>query len=286
MSDRAEIFEVGPRDGLQNEPGLIATARKIAFVDLLSQAGFRRIEVGSFVNPKRVPQMADSAAVFAGITRAPGTSYAALVPNLRGWEAARAAQVNEIAIFASATEGFSRANLGASVDDSLARYVEVTHAARDAGLPVRGYISCVAVCPYDGDTPPEDVARVAAALDAMGCYEISLGETLGRGTPEAIGAMLAAVTERVPPDRLAGHFHDTGGMALANVETALKAGLRVFDAAAGGLGGCPFAPGAAGNVATGAVDARLRALGFETGLDPKMLERAAEMARSLREEIR
>ncbi|WP_172293729.1 hydroxymethylglutaryl-CoA lyase [Pseudoruegeria sp. HB172150] len=281
MTDLAEIFEVGPRDGLQNEKAVIPTDRKVAFVDLLSQAGFRRIEVGSFVNPKRVPQMGDSGAVFAAIRRVPGVSYAALVPNLRGLEAAQAAKVDEIAIFASASEGFSQANIGASIADSLDRYREVAEAANAAGLPVRGYVSCVAVCPYDGDVAPEAVARTAAALDAMGCYEISLGETLGRGTPEAIGAMLAAVTDRIPPGRLAGHFHDTGGMALANIEVSLKAGLRVFDAACGGLGGCPFAPGAAGNVATDAVYRRLTELGFETGLDPDILARAEAIARGL-----
>ncbi|MDF0600621.1 hydroxymethylglutaryl-CoA lyase [Psychromarinibacter sp. C21-152] len=281
MTDRAEIFEVGPRDGLQNEPGTIPTSDKVALVDLLSGVGFRRIEVGSFVNPKRVPQMADSAEVFARMTRAPGVSYAALVPNLRGLEAARAAEVDEIAIFASASEGFSRANIGASVADSLARYGEVAAAAREAGVPVRGYVSCVAVCPYDGATPPDAVAHVAQALSEMGCYEVSLGETLGRATPEAVRDMLAAVTARVAPERLAGHFHDTSGQALANIEVSVAAGLRVFDAAAGGLGGCPFAPGAAGNVATGKVRERLEAMGFETGLDAQALARAEAAARGL-----
>ncbi len=279
MTDRAEIFEVGPRDGLQNEKAEISTAAKIAFVDLLSRTGFRRIEVGSFVNPKRVPQMADSGAVFQGITRAPGVSYAALVPNMRGLQAAADAGVDEIAIFAAASEGFSKANIGATIDESLARYAEVAAAAT---VPVRGYISCVAVCPYDGDTPPDAVARVAAALDAMGCYEISLGETLGRGTPAQTGAMLDAVLDRVPATKLAGHFHDTGGMALANIETAVDKGLRVFDAAAGGLGGCPFAPGAAGNVATGLVRQRLEAMGFDTGLDAALLDEAEAMARQMR----
>ncbi|WP_425050284.1 hydroxymethylglutaryl-CoA lyase [Psychromarinibacter sp. S121] len=279
MTDRAEIFEVGPRDGLQNEKAEISTAAKIAFVDLLSRTGFRRIEVGSFVNPKRVPQMADSGAVFQGIIRAPGVSYAALVPNMRGLQAAADAGVDEIAIFAAASEGFSKANIGATIDESLARYAEVAAAAT---VPVRGYISCVAVCPYDGDTPPDAVGRVAAALDAMGCYEISLGETLGRGTPAQTGAMLDAVLARVPATKLAGHFHDTGGMALANIETAVDKGLRVFDAAAGGLGGCPFAPGAAGNVATGLVRQRLEAMGFDTGLDAALLDEAEAMARQMR----
>ena len=279
MTDRAEIFEVGPRDGLQNEKAKIPTAAKIAFVDLLSRTGFRRIEVGSFVNPKRVPQMADSGAVFDGIARAPGVSYAALVPNLRGLQDATDAKADEIAIFAAASEGFSKANIGATIDESLARYAEVAEAAT---VPVRGYVSCVAVCPYDGATPPDAVARVAAALDAMGCYEISLGETLGRGTPKQVGAMLDAVLDRVPAAKLAGHFHDTGDMALANIETAVAKGLRVFDAAAGGLGGCPFAPGAAGNVATGLVRQRLDDMGFDTGLDAALLFEAEAMARDMR----
>ena len=282
MAERVEIFEVGPRDGLQNEAAEIPTAAKIAFVDCLSRAGFRRIEVASFVNPKRVPQMADSGAVLAGIRRAPGVSYAALTPNMTGFERAVAARADEIAVFASASEGFSRANINASVAESLARFRPVVEAARAAGLPVRGYVSCVTDCPYDGPVAPEAVARVAGALDAMGCYEISLGDTIGQGTPEGVAAMLAAVAEVVPPARLAGHFHDTAGRALDNIEAALETGLRVFDAAAGGLGGCPFAPGAAGNVATERVAARLNALGFETGLDMAVLEEAAAMAHRLR----
>ena len=282
MAERVEIFEVGPRDGLQNEAAEIPTAAKIAFVDCLSRAGFRRIEVASFVNPKRVPQMADSGAVLAGIRRAPGVSYAALTPNMTGFERAVAARADEIAVFASASEGFSRANINASVAESLARFRPVVEAARAAGLPVRGYVSCVTDCPYDGPVAPEAVARVAGALFAMGCYEISLGDTIGQGTPEGVAAMLAAVAEVVPPARLAGHFHDTAGRALDNIEAALETGLRVFDAAAGGLGGCPFAPGAAGNVATERVAARLNALGFETGLDMAVLEEAAAMAHRLR----
>ena len=282
MAERVEIFEVGPRDGLQNEAAEIPTAAKIAFVDCLSRAGFRRIEVASFVNPKRVPQMADSGAVLAGIRRAPGVSYAALTPNMTGFERAVAARADEIAVFASASEGFSRANINASVAESLARFRPVVEAARAAGLPVRGYVSCVTDCPYDGPVAPEAGSRVAGALDAMGCYEISLGDTIGQGTPEGVAAMLAAVAEVVPPARLAGHFHDTAGRALDNIEAALETGLRVFDAAAGGLGGCPFAPGAAGNVATERVAGRLNALGFETGLDMAVLEEAAAMAHRLR----
>ncbi len=283
MSERVEIFEVGPRDGLQNEPRPIPTGEKVRLVDTLSRAGFRRIEVASFVNPKRVPQMADGAEVLDGIARRDGVSYAALVPNMRGLERARAARVDEVAIFASASEGFSRANIGVSVADSLERYGEVAAAALAAGLPVRGYVSCVTDCPYDGPVAPEAVAVVAAALDAMGCYEISLGDTIGRATPETIGAMLGAVTSVVPVERLAGHYHDTGGRALDNIELSLSLGVRVFDAAAGGLGGCPFAPGAAGNVATEAVHARLTERGWETGLDAAVLAEAAALARAMRE---
>ncbi len=277
-----EIFEVGPRDGLQNEKRRIPTADKIALVDLLSRAGFRRIEVASFVSPKWVPQMADSAEVLAGITRAPGISYAALTPNMKGFEAARAARADEIAIFGAASEGFSKANINATIAESLDRFAPVAEAAAEAGLPMRGYISCVADCPYDGPTPPDKVAWVAEKLLAMGAYEISLGDTLGQGTPESIAAMLDAVLSVVPADRLAGHYHDTVGRALANIEVSLDKGLRVFDAAVGGLGGCPYAPGAAGNVATEAVAARLEALGYATGLDRAVLDAAAKMARGMR----
>ncbi|MDJ0827523.1 MAG: hydroxymethylglutaryl-CoA lyase [Rhodobacter sp.] len=283
MAERVEIFEVGPRDGLQNEPRRIPTAEKIALVDCLSGAGFRRIEVASFVSPKWVPQMADGAEVLAGIARVPGVSYAALTPNMTGFERALAAGAGEIAIFGSASEGFSKANINKSIAESLEAFLPVVTAARGAGLPVRGYVSCVVDCPYDGPVAPERVAEVAAALNAMGCYEVSLGDTIGRGRPEAVAAMLDAVLERVPADRLAGHFHDTGGRALENIEVALEAALRVFDAAVGGLGGCPFAPGAAGNVATEAVAARLAELGYETGLDLEVLAEAAAMARGMRD---
>ena len=282
MAEFVDIFEVGPRDGLQNEARTIPAAEKIALVDCLSRAGFRRIEVASFVSPKRVPQMADGAEVLAGIRRAPGVSYAALTPNMRGFERAVAAGADEIAVFGSASEGFSRANINRSVAESLEAFRPVAAAARARDLPVRGYVSCVVECPYDGPTPPGRTADVAAALWEMGCYEVSLGDTVGRGTPEAVAAMLAAVAARVPAARLAGHYHDTSGRALANIEVSLEAGLRVFDAAVGGLGGCPFAPGAAGNVATEAVAARLAALGYETGLDMQVLDEAAAMAKAMR----
>lgn len=282
MTDLVEIVEVGPRDGLQNEARIIPTPDKVALVDLLSRAGFRRVEAASFVNPARVPQMADGAAVMAGITRRPGTGYMALTPNLRGYQAARAAGADWVAVFVSASEGFSRANLGADIETSLGWAAQVCAQAAADGVPVRGYISCVTDCPYDGSVAPEAVARVAERLVFIGCVEVALGDTIGRGTPAATDAMLRAVAAVVPPDRLAGHFHDTSGRALDNVDVALGHGLRVFDGAAGGLGGCPFAPGAAGNLATEALAAHLAARGYPTGLDSDVLSKAARFARSLR----
>ncbi|RAZ87974.1 hydroxymethylglutaryl-CoA lyase [Cereibacter johrii] len=279
---RVEIFEVGPRDGLQNEARAIPTAEKIALVDALSACGFRRIEVASFVSPKWVPQMADGAAVLAGIGRRPGVTYAALAPNLRGYEAAVAAGAGEIAVFVSASEGFSKANLNCTVVESLARLAPIAEAAGRDGMRLRGYVSMAVDCPFDGPTPPGAVARVTAALRDLGCAEVSLGDTVGRATPEGFEAMLAAVLGEMPPDRLAAHCHDTAGRALQVIEAALERGLRVVDAAVGGLGGCPYAPGAAGNVATEAVAAHLAARGFETGLDPEKLAAAAALAQRLR----
>ena len=282
MAEFVEIVEMGPRDGLQNEKRIIPTAEKIALVDLLSRAGFRRIEVASFVSPKWVPQMADSAEVLAGIARAPGVRYAALTPNMKGYEGARAAKADEVAIFASASEGFSKANLNATIAESLDRFRPVAQAAQADGIPVRGYVSVVTDCPYDGPVAPGAVARVTAALRDMGCYEVSLGDTIGQGRPETVDAMLTAVLGELPADRLAGHYHDTTGRALANIEASLARGLRVFDAAVGGLGGCPYAPGAKGNVATESVAGRLAELGYETGLDAGLLDKAAALARSMR----
>jgi hydroxymethylglutaryl-CoA lyase len=286
MAERVAIFEMSPRDGLQNEPGFVPTAGKVRLVDLLSDCGFARIEAASFVSPKWVPQMADGAEVLAAIRRAPGVRYTALTPNLQGFERALAARADEIAVFSSASEGFSRRNINASIAESLARFAPVAEAAARAGLPARGYVSCMVQCPYDGPVAPAAVARVARALAAMGCYEISLGDTIGAGTPETIAAALDAVLAELPASRLAGHYHDTGGRALANVEASLARGLRVFDASAGGLGGCPFAPGAKGNVATEVVVDRLAALGFETGIDRDRLATAAAFARSLKERAR
>lgn len=284
MSERVEIFEVGPRDGLQNEQREIPVAEKVALVDCLSRAGFNRIEVASFVSPKWVPQMAGSAEVLAGIKRADGVRYAALTPNMRGYEDALTAKADEIAVFASASEGFSKANINATIAESIERFTPVLEAARHIDLPVRGYVSCVTDCPYDGPTPPEKVAEVADQLFGLGCYEVSLGDTIGHGTPDTIAHMLLAVRERVPVTRLAGHFHDTNGRAIDNIDAALALGVRTFDTAVGGLGGCPYAPGAAGNVATEAVVAHLERLGYETGLDLEIVEQAAQMARAMRPE--
>ncbi|WP_170559358.1 hydroxymethylglutaryl-CoA lyase [Ruegeria atlantica] len=282
MDERVEIFEVGPRDGLQNEKREIPVAEKVVLVDCLSRAGFNRIEVASFVSPEWVPQMAGSTDVLAGIKRADGVRYAALTPNMRGYEDALAAKADEIAVFASASEGFSKANINATIEESIERFVPILEAARHIDLPVRGYVSCVTDCPYDGPTPPEKVAEVADRLFSLGCYEVSLGDTIGQGTPDTIAHMLLAVRERVPVTRLAGHFHDTNGRAIDNIDAALALGVRVFDSAVGGLGGCPYAPGAAGNVATEAVATHLERLGYQTGIDLAVIEEAAQMARAMR----
>ncbi len=282
MAEFVEIVEMAPRDGLQNEKTTIALAAKVRLVDALSAAGFRRIEVASFVSPKWVPQMADSAEVLAQITRVPGVRYLALTPNMKGYEAAKQARADEVAVFASASEEFSKANLNCSIAESLERFRPVAEAARQDGIPVRGYISVVTDCPFAGRVAPSAVARVAAALRDMGCYEISLGDTIGQGRPETIDAMLSAVLGEVDLRQLAGHYHDTAGRALDNIEASLARGLRVYDAAVGGLGGCPYAPGAPGNVATEAVMDRLEALGYETGLDRAAIGRAATIAKSMR----
>jgi hydroxymethylglutaryl-CoA lyase len=276
------IVEMSPRDGLQNEKTLIGTDEKIRLVDMLSDCGFERIEVTSFVSPKWVPQLGDAAEVMAGILRNPKVRYAVLTPNLKGFEAALSARADEVAIFASASESFSRQNINCSIDESIERFRPVAEAAREHGIPVRGYVSCVVECPYEGAVAPVAVAGVVTRLEALGCYEISLGDTIGKGRPEAVERMLDAVLETMPVFRLAGHFHDTDGRALDNIGVALERGLRVFDASVGGLGGCPYAPGAKGNVDTLLVDRYLRAQGFETGLAQDALERASDFARGLR----
>lgn len=261
------IVEVGPRDGLQNEKAIIPAADKIELIDRLSGTGLRSIEATSFVSPKWVPQLADAAEVFAGIRQHPGVSYPVLVPNLQGYERARAAGAREVAVFTAASEAFNRKNINASIDESLARFQPVLDAARHDGLKVRGYVSTVLGCPYQGAVPVADVVRVAGALVAMGCYEISLGDTIGIGTPGQARAMLRAVAGEVPMSALAVHFHDTRGQALANLLACLEEGVAVVDAAVSGTGGCPYAPGASGNVATEDVVYMLHGLGVHTGVD-------------------
>ena len=282
MSDFVTLYEMGPRDGLQNEPDLIATQDKITLVDRLSDSGLKHIEVTSFVSPKWVPQMADATQVLAAISRKPGVVYAALTPNIRGFENALAAGADEVAIFASASEGFSHANINCSIAQSIERFAPIMDAARDAGVRVRGYVSCVTDCPYDGSVTPSAVADVAAKLMALGCYQVSLGDTIGAATPKKTTEMLTAVLTQVAAQNLAGHFHDTQGHAIDNIVVSLDMGLRDFDAAVGGLGGCPYAPGAQGNVATERVVEFLHAQGFETGIDREKLNAAAVFAKELR----
>lgn len=282
MAEAALIFEMGPRDGLQNEARRIPVADKIRLVDLLSAAGFAKIETASFVSPKWAPQMADGAEVLAGIARRPGARYTALTPNMKGYERARAAGVDEVAIFGSASEGFSRSNLNMGKAEALEMFRPVAEAAFKDSIPMRAYVSCVTDCPFDGPTPPVAVAEAVEAMLALGAYEVSLGDTIGRGEPETIIAMLKAALSVAPPAKLAGHYHDTGGRALENIAVSLDLGLRTFDAAVGGLGGCPYAPGAAGNVATEAVAALLAERGFVTGVDPAALAEAAAFAKGLR----
>lgn len=282
MAEAVTIFEVAPRDGLQNEQRHIATHDKIRLVDLLSAAGLRKIEVTSFVSQKAVPQMADAGEVLTGIARRRGITYAALTPNLRGYRAARLAGADEVAVFASASEGFSKNNINCSIDESFERFQPVLDAARSDGVAVRGYVSCVIKCPYDGATAPERAAWIARRLLDLGCYEISLGDTVGAGTPETVLPMIDAVCELVPVQHLAGHFHNTNGRALDNIGVCLAKGLRVFDASAGGLGGCPFAPGAAGNADTCDVARYLERRGYATSIDMLKLDDAALFARSLR----
>ena len=282
MSEFVTLFEMGPRDGLQNEKTFVPTAQKIDLVDRLSACGFRKIEVTSFVSPKWVPQMADAQEVMEGIYRHPSVTYAVLTPNVKGYTAAKKVSADEVAIFGSASEGFSRKNINCSVAESIERFKPLLEKAHEDGIPVRGYVSCVTDCPYDGATPPEKVAEVAKTLFDLGCYEISLGDTIGAGTPETIGRMLDAVLTAIPADKLAGHFHDTKGRAIENIEVSLEKGLRTFDSAVGGLGGCPYAPGAKGNVATEAVLDLMTRKGFETGIDRAKLAEIADFARTIR----
>ncbi|WP_127088743.1 hydroxymethylglutaryl-CoA lyase [Aquabacter cavernae] len=261
------IVEVGPRDGLQNEPGRVPLAAKVALIDALSAAGLPVIESGSFVSPKWVPQMADTAEVLAAITRRAGVRYPVLVPNMKGLEAAIASGVEEVAVFAAASEAFSEKNINCSIAESLERFEPVVDAAQEAGIAVRGYVSCVLGCPYQGEVPVADVVRVSTALAAMGCYEISLGDTIGVGTPDTARNMAAAVALEIGGKRTALHFHDTYGQALANVLACLELGLSTFDSSVAGLGGCPYAKGASGNLATEDLIYMLDGLGVRTGVD-------------------
>ena len=270
------LVEVGPRDGLQNEKQPISVADKVRLVDDLTAAGLSYIEVGSFVSPKWVPQMAGSAEVFAGIQRQAGVTYAALTPNLKGLEAALEAKVENVAVFAAASEAFSQKNINCSIADSLQRFVPLLEAAKAANVRVRGYVSCVLGCPYEGEIAPEQVASVARELYAMGCYEVSLGDTIGIGTAGKTRSMLEVVARDIPRDRLAGHFHDTYGQALANIYASLLEGINVFDSSVAGLGGCPYAKGATGNVATEDVLYLLQGLGIETGVDMDKLIAAGQ----------
>ncbi len=267
MSDFVRIVEVGPRDGLQNEKQQIATADKIALIDRLSATGLRSIEATSFVSPKWVPQLADAAEVMAGIARRPGVAYPVLVPNEQGYDRARAAGAREVAVFTAASEQFNRTNTNAGIDESLQRFAPVLERARADGIPVRGYVSTVLGCPYQGEVPLADVVRVARALYAMGCHEISLGDTIGVGTSRKARAMLRAVAAEVPMVALAVHFHDTYGQALANIAACLEDGVRVVDSAVAGTGGCPYARGASGNVASEDVVYMLHGMGMDTGID-------------------
>ncbi|MCE7032852.1 hydroxymethylglutaryl-CoA lyase [Lysobacter sp. GX 14042] len=267
MRSRVRVVEVGPRDGLQNEKASVATADKIALVDRLSATGLQSIEATSFVSPRWVPQLADAAEVYAGISRRPGVHYPVLVPNEKGYARAREVGVEEIAVFTAASEAFNQRNINASIDASLERFAPVLEHARADGVRVRGYVSTVLGCPYQGAVPVADVVRVARELHQMGCYEISLGDTIGVGTPGKARDMLRAVAAEVPMTALAVHFHDTFGQALANILACLEEGVAVVDAAVSGAGGCPYAPGASGNVATEDVVYMLHGLGIETGVD-------------------
>jgi hydroxymethylglutaryl-CoA lyase len=271
LPSTVRIVEVGPRDGLQNEKAIVPTATKIELIDRLSRTGLRSIEATSFVSPKWVPQLADAAEVFTGIAKTEGVSYPVLVPNLQGYERARAVGADEVAVFTAASEAFNRRNTNAGIDESLARFAPVLERARTDGVRVRGYVSTVLGCPYQGEVPLADVVRVARALHQMGCYEVSLGDTIGIGTPLKACGMLRAVASEVPMSALAIHFHDTWGQALANILACLEQGVSVVDAAVSGAGGCPYARGASGNVASEDVVYMLHGMGIDTGIDLDLL---------------
>lgn len=276
LPQRVRLVEVGPRDGLQNESRPVSVSDKLQLVHDLADAGVSYIEAGSFVSPKWVPQMVGSAELFAGIQRRDGVTYAALTPNLRGFEDALAAGVKEVAVFAAASESFSQRNINCSISESLDRFLPIMEAARLHGISVRGYVSCVLGCPYEGDIAPKQVAAVANELYAMGCYEVSLGDTIGTGTPGATRTLFNVVAGQIPRGKLAGHFHDTYGQALTNIYASLLEGIQVFDSSVAGLGGCPYAKGATGNVASEDVVYLLNGLGIETGIDLDTLINAGQ----------
>ncbi len=281
-SDQVRIFEVGPRDGLQNESQIIDVAAKIQLVNSLSATGLSHVEAGSFVSPKWVPQMASSTDVFKRIKRSDGVKYCALTPNMKGFEAALAANVDEVAIFGAASEGFSQKNINCSIAESLQRFAPIAEAARANNVSVRGYVSCVVACPYDGDVHPAQVAKVAKALFDLGCYEVSLGDTIGIGTPNRIKDMLNATASEVPIEQLAIHCHDTYGQAIANICMALEMGVRTIDSSVAGLGGCPYAKGASGNVASEDVLYLLNGLGMKTGVDlSKLIQAGNQISETL-----
>ncbi|MBO2600059.1 hydroxymethylglutaryl-CoA lyase [Shewanella algae] len=273
LPPKVSLFEVGPRDGLQNETS-VSTQAKIALIEALADAGVKRIEAASFVSPKWVPQMADSGEVLRGISRRAGVCYSALTPNLKGLELALDAGADEVAVFAAASEGFSQKNINCSIEESIARFEPLLSRAKEQGIRVRGYVSCVLGCPYDGEIAPAEVARVADILHQLGCYEISLGDTIGVGTPLKARKMLETVAERVPVERLALHFHDTYGQALANILSCLETGVSVIDTSVAGLGGCPYAKGASGNLASEDLVYMLHGMGIDTGIDLNKLARA------------
>ena len=281
LPKQVRLVEVGPRDGLQNEKQPISVADKVRLVDDLSEAGLGYIEVGSFVSPKWVPQMAGSAEVFTQIAQKPGVTYAALTPNLKGLEAAIEAGVSEVAVFAAASEDFSQKNINCSIAESLARFTPLMEMARAQGVLVRGYVSCVLGCPYEGEIDPARVAQVSRELFAMGCYEISLGDTVGTGTPGKTRQLIEVVGRDVPRDKLAGHYHDTYGQALANVYASLLEGVSVFDSSVAGLGGCPYAKGASGNVASEDLLYMLDGLGIVTGVNLDALIAAGQRISNL-----
>ncbi|RAU23215.1 hydroxymethylglutaryl-CoA lyase [Paramagnetospirillum kuznetsovii] len=280
FSPQVKMVEVGPRDGLQNEAKPVSVAIKVGLIDRLTEAGLPVIESGSFVSPKWVPQMAASAEVMAAIARRPGVSYPVLAPNMQGLEAALAAKVDEVAVFAAASESFSKKNINCSIAESLDRFAPVAEKARAEGLKVRGYVSCVLGCPYEGDVAPEAVVAVAERLAHMGCYEISLGDTIGIGTPSKAQALVEAVAAKLPVAMLAAHFHDTYGQALANILAVMELGVAVVDSSVAGLGGCPYAKGASGNVASEDVLFMLNGMGIKTGVDLDKLMAAGEFIAS------